>query len=147
LVLIAIDKRPFHLAFISNLEYFSLSSSGVKLGIDVSVILNSLNRKSIPTLFIPLTVNIDSRIVHLEYSKYKQLDKGQSCLTPIKKILATIDDSLSNCQYAYDLIPLLYRRNLIEDTYSINFTQSSLELTKYGQEEIDFAIYNAAQLC
>lgn len=147
LSLIAINKVPPHLAIVTDLKYFSLSSAGVKNGMDANVILNSLNRKSIPSLFLQLSQKLDVNHSIAEYSKFEQLDKGQSCLNPIKNLLTSIDDSLIKCHFAYDLIAEMYNRKLIANAFSINYNPSSLELISYGQEEIDLAIYNAAQLC
>lgn len=147
LALIAIDKTPPHLALFSNLKYFSLSSNGVKKGVDANIILNSLNRKSIQCLFLLLSEKLDLKQVSLEFNKYSHLKKGQSCLNPIKNLLTSSDNNLGNYHYAFDLIPAMYSRNLISDAYKFNYVNSNFEFIQYSQEEIDLAIYNAAQLC
>lgn len=147
LLLIAVDNVPPHLALVSNLKYFSLSSSGVKLGVDANVIMNSLKRKNVPTVLLPVAKQVVDDTIKNEYFNYKKLDQGHSCLNPIKSIFATLDNNLLNCKYAFDLIEYMFKVNLFEEAFSLNYPEKDLELTKYGQKEIDLAIYNAAQLC
>jgi hypothetical protein len=101
----------------------------------------------VPTIFLPLTVNFDANIVIAEYNKFTKLESGQSCLSPIKQVLSTFDKNLLNCQYTFDLLPVMFELNIIESALSVNYSKSNLEFVKYGQEEIDIAIHKAAQLC
>jgi len=71
LVLIAIHNIPPHFAMIVNSKYYSLSSKGIKLGVNAELIVNSLKRKQVPSILIDLKDDISSELVHNTYLKYK----------------------------------------------------------------------------
>ena len=147
LLLLAIDKTPPHLALVSSGKYFSVSSRGVKLGVDAGLILNSLTRKKVSSILIELSIDLSWTTINMEFSKFECLKNGQSCLLPILGSLATYDNSIRDAKFVFELIPILQQKRWMRNIYSIAYNEPSFTMKKYGQNEIDLAIKNAAQLC
>lgn len=147
LVMVAIDKVPPHLAMISNHKYFSLSSKGLKLAVDVNKILESVIRKNIPTLLIKLPEVMTLNIVRDKFSMYNSLSEGGSCLSPIKDVFSSYAQDLNEAEYVFNLIPMLYKKGWVKEVYSLCYNKNTFMLNEYSQVEIDKAIKNAAQLC
>ena len=147
LVLIAVDKTPPHLALISEQMYYSVSSRGVKQGIDANMILASLIRKKVPVLLLELNILFSNEALQKEFSKFSNLKHGQSCLLPIIEIFCNIDAEYGKAKFVFELIPKLMKNKMIRKIHCLGMESDSFTLKKYGQREIDMAIKNAAQLC
>jgi hypothetical protein len=151
LVLIAIDKEPPHLGFITNGKYYSVSTNGVKNGVDAEMIIKSLNKKNVPTILLEIYYNFDNTFLVEYYNSLKPLQENQSCFIPIRHILSQKDVEFRHAQYVFELIPILIAKDALTSVYHINaehlMKYMTFQLKEYTQEDINAAIKNVNQLC
>lgn len=147
IVLFGVDKVPPHIGFVHKGAYFSESTKGGKTNYDFSKILLSIKRKGVKCIFIELMEMKLSPELHFSTA---HLQIGESCLTPIKRMMNEIIE-ISDAKFVFDLIESLIARNKIQAFYHIGcdslIVQNTISLPKYDQSDIDLAVKNASVPC
>lgn len=135
LVLISPETIP-HLVVVRNGKYYSLTNKKSVIGEDFNPYLAFLKRSNRKVLFLELDV-INGDIKNSYESYQKVNSKDTTCLSPIKDWLS-IEESI---QFVYELIPMLYLKEMIKETYHINMGDIIVEggdfvLSQYSKADI-----------
>ncbi|MDG2369171.1 MAG: hypothetical protein P8M12_00870 [Flavobacteriales bacterium] len=140
IVLINAHKKPPHLGLFSLNKYFSLTATEVQNNLDLSIILQVIHRKKIPSLFIIFNKKLNNSLVEKTFSSYTNLKDGTTCINPINKLIDQQLCNVNNVQFIYELIPLLAKANELKsyhhlycDTY---LSDELFELRKYSMEDV-----------
>lgn len=156
LVLNALDKPP-HLSLIVDNHIFSLGVTGPKLAMPLPVQLRVVKARNIKTLFIELHTSLfihDSQLYRHAKNHtlaYRKVEAGvATCLSPIKNFCSTIFDiDVSNVNYIFDLLPLLYEKKLVKNCFHLNMEKNVVageyHLEKYTLQDIYMSIVQAEQ--
>lgn len=148
LVVINVNSIPPHIGLVTQGKYYSKSSHGGKSDYDFSKILNSLNRKKIPTLLIKLNLELGNVKSHFNNSP---LQLNDSCLNPIKSMLTNNGVELKGAEFLFDVVKALKEQDKIVSAEHINCSSeldgNTISLSKYSQVDINNAIINARSLC
>ena len=59
IVILNVNKKPPHLGFFCSRKYFSLTANEVQLDQDLDVLLELIDRKKIPSLFVSLNQQVE----------------------------------------------------------------------------------------
>lgn len=98
------DKIPPHIGFSSKHAFFSLKVSGKDEQLNTQHVLELIQRKKIPSLFIQLDEKKSLEDVQIAYKQFERVVSGSiTCLTPIQNLL--------HHQEARQLSDLLHRVN------------------------------------
>ena len=141
IVLINAHKKPPHLGVFSNNKYFSLSVNEVQNNLDISVILQIIHRKKIPSIFISFNNKLDNSLIEKIFASYSNLSKGMTCINPIKELVSQqLLCNVNDIHFIFELIPLLDRTNELKSyhhLYCESYLNSScFELRKYTMEDV-----------
>lgn len=81
-------KTPPHIGLSIENKYFSLKANGKDESIDIKNIIDLVDRKQIPTLFIELDLHLSLNEVEKSYQKFNKAGENQStCLSPISQLV------------------------------------------------------------
>lgn len=82
------DKIPPHIGFSTKNTFFSLKVSGKDEQLNAESVLELIQRKKIPALFIQLSTNIQLNELKDVYIPFEHAISGSvTCLTPIRNLL------------------------------------------------------------
>lgn len=128
------DKTPPHIGFSVQNTFFSLKVSGKDEQLNAQNVLELINRKKIPALFIQLSSEITLSETENTYQDYECAVVGIStCLTPIKNLL--------HQKEATQLSDLLHRMNSeITQVSGVHLPENYNALPSYSVDEIDLYI-------
>jgi hypothetical protein len=148
IVLTEVNKKPPHLSLLIEGQLFSLGVKGPKLGLPLEIQLKYIKSRKIQALFIKLNISIhiqDNQLfkeVKKHTLMYSKAEVGiATCLSPIKNFCAGIFNvDVSEVNLIFDLLPILYERNLIDACYQYNLDLflkgNSFYLEKYTLKDI-----------
>lgn len=145
LTLVGTNEIPPHIALISDGKYYSLSAYKVDCGSPVERVINILERKQIPSLFI----QFKTTVVGLQNFEplqwiYKNLQPLESidntCLSPIKEFFTeNISNDFADVNYVFELLALSENKGLIKECISLfceNTNSNRITLPKYTKVQI-----------
>lgn len=124
------EDIPPHLGLSEDGHYFSLKKTSLDYSKPVSQLYNVIVKKGIPCLFLEFSVN-DLKDIRDAFKMFTFLDKGMTCLDPIKDVL---NDTTSRT--VHDLLMSLESKKSISSIYSVNLPQSFMGLADYSREEL-----------
>ncbi len=150
IVIIHLFRIPPHLFLAFNGKLFSITISGPKPNEPIEGIIRASSQKFFPILFCKIKENNIAEEYILK-SLEKAVEKhqkvslaGATCLSPLKSFFEEVYSlNMKNVNFIFDFIPLLESEKLIEAYYSIGFSDTSLTINSYGQNEIDQEILRA----
>jgi hypothetical protein len=140
LMLFKPDRIPPHIAIIANNRFYDLNVNGKNIGT-----LLDKTRLFAPTtsfLAIKLNVNESNEFISAFFAKYSRVNHKISCFAPVKDFFKIIlNDDLTTVQFVYQLIPLLYKFNKVEQVFAYNVKNivpdnPVFRLKEYTQNEI-----------
>jgi hypothetical protein len=112
----------------------------VQNNLDISVILQIIHRKKIPSIFISFNNKLDNSLVEKIFASYSNLSKGMTCINPIKDLVGQQLCNVNDIHFIFELIPLLDRSNQLKSyhhLYCESYLNSSFfELRKYTMEDV-----------
>ena len=140
IILINAHEKPPHLGVFSNDKYFSLSANEIQNSLDVAVVLQIINRKKIPSIFISFKKTLNNSIIEKIFASYSDLKEGMTCVNPIKKLVNQQICEINNVQFIFELIPLLEKSDHLKSYHHL-YCESYLdanyfELREYSMEDI-----------
>lgn len=123
-----------HLGIISNGKYYSVGANKVKLGASVDVLVHSLIKKNIPTVFVKLSNDFSERELIDVYSRYTHgLADNNTCIQPIKEVVGVHHKGE---MIISDLLYLLEEASQIEAFYGLNIVNEIISLHTYTRDDI-----------
>ena len=141
IVILNVNKKPPHLGFFCSRKYFSLTANEVQLDQDLDVLLELIDRKKIPSLFVSLNQHVELNEVSRIFSSFSNLSKGITCISPIKEIsnqLLKVD--VSDVNFIFQLVPLLQRKKHVLSYSQLNCDEflehHCLNLTTYTMDQV-----------
>lgn len=148
LIVINAAQIPPHLAISVNGKLFTLTVKGATVDGELSALLRLIQKKSLETIFIKLTVPHLFTIDQLQEEikkytlAYPRVEVSiATCLNPIKDFCSTVyETETKNVNFLFDLLPKLYEQNIISSCYHLNLdrylTNDSFYLNKYNMNDI-----------
>ena len=142
LILFHVNRVPPHLGIVYKQKYYSLTASECQIGIDFDPIWRLIRSKKIETIVIKIDSVPSQEFISAAYQSYEVAKPNQyTCLSPIKDYFNEHHQiSPEGIQFVFDLIPILYESNLIDEVRQINLTSESnefsFELLTYTMSEI-----------
>ena len=126
------DKIPPHIGLSANGEYYSLKASGKDEGLEISAILQLIERKGIVTLAFELTSDVSlTDVVNTFNKESKATSNGRTCLGPVKEIL-----NIESARKIHDLLDSLYAQEEVKQVIGFNVDDSFAGIPMYEIEEI-----------
>ena len=152
LVLVNADRKPPHLAMVFRGRVYSLTVKGRQLAEAFDGFYKLIQRNTLKVLFFqignphPETYSkIQENLVCALMEYEKVIFNQVTCLAPIKRFFENnygID--LKGIDFVFDLIPSLYKSNLIDAVYHIHMgelmEEQSYNLSKYTMQDINSRI-------
>ena len=141
-------KKPPHLSLLVEGKIFSLSVKGPQLEFPLEKQLKLIKIKKINALFIKLDTSIyiigNQLFKEAENNtlKFSKIEIGiATCLSPIKDFCARVFDmDVSNIDFVFDLLPILYKKKYISACYHYNMEKilinNSFHFQKYTMQDI-----------
>lgn len=140
IILINAHEKPPHLGVFSNNKYFSLSVNEVHNNLDLTVILQVIHRKKIPSIFISFNKTFNNSLLEKIFASYSDLSEGMTCINPIKKMLNKQLFNVNEVQFVFELIPLLEKSNQLKSYHHLYcepyLNNDCFELRKYTMEDV-----------
>jgi len=140
-------RIPPHIGIITNGLLYDITAVGPNIELPVLEFYRTALKRKTEVLFVELkNSNLDTnKIIGEKVKKHWKVTTKTSCLAPVKEFLEEtykIDASSSN--FIFDLLPVLYKGNVIEAVSEINLSKkikdNVFELTKYTQKDIENCI-------
>jgi len=144
LILIGVNDIP-HIALLHEGDYYSLSTRKVDCGSSLERLLNVLERKNVPTLFIQIEEdNIIARneatsvLLLKTYKDLKPLGiTKNTCLSPIKEFFTKYySEDFAHVNYVFELLALAEKKNLLKECITVNILSNKITLPKYTMAQI-----------
>lgn len=124
------DKIPPHIGISSNGLYFSLKVKGKETDLPVSVVLDAIQRKKIPSLCYLLSDQIEDLSLH--FNAFHRAVAGEiTCLFPIREALG-----LPVASQLSELLESLEQEGRIEKKIGFFLPEDFNGLPNYGMFEI-----------
>ncbi len=155
IILFNATQIPPHLLLSINGKVFSITDSGRQLGSPLEKLITFVKRKNIPTLFIEWDLMENSvegfsirevekveSLIRNSFLQYDKVIEGKvSCLIPIRDVAAKVlGDEIKKAQFIFELLPMMEKRNVIGNTYSLNMEQAifdgQFELLTYTEKQL-----------
>lgn len=134
--LINIDRPPFHLVTISNMEQFSWEVEKSRIGEPVRTLIRHLNRNQTRSLF--LKVSEDDTILSQVESAYRNSPDAKSCIDPINNFLLKIAKKTErNPLTVFELMDHFKTNSLWTKTYGLNLNEGAIKLNVYDRTIVD----------
>lgn len=144
------NKIPPHLGLIINGKLFEISTNGPCYNLSGLAMLQTAQKRDIEVIFIELvyfnhkTKELELLITNL-VKHYFKVSNDVSCLSPIKDFIQeTYQTDVSKANFIFELLPLLFEKKLVKDTFQINLTDklinNNFSLKKYTKKEIEYTI-------
>ncbi len=155
LVVLYAARIPPHLAVSVNGKLFTLSVKGASVDGNLSSLLRLIHKQRIETVFIKLSVPALFTIDDLkeEIKKYTlaypRVDIGlATCLAPIRDFCGSVyEPEMKHVNFVYELLPMLYEKNIITSCYQLNLDQlmlgNTFGMNKYSMNDIYEGIRSA----
>jgi len=142
LVLAGINETPPHIAIVNEGKYYSLSTRKIDNGSPLERFMNTINRKSIPTVFVHIesTSNYEPLLQSI-YTDIQLLGNNEdTCLSPIKDFFTIyFSPEFSKVNYIFELLALAERKSLIKECITLfpeNTSSNNITLPKYTMAQI-----------
>jgi hypothetical protein len=154
LVVLYAARVPPHLAVSINGQLFTLSVKGPTVDGELSSLIRLIRKQNIETVFIKLSVpalfTMDELMKEIKKHtlSYPRVDIGlATCLAPIRDFCGSVyEPEMKHVNFVYELLPLLYAKNIISSCYQINLDRLMLgdtfEMNKYSMNDIYEGIRN-----
>jgi len=143
------SKIPPHIGIIAGGKLYDITSVGPNLGLPVADFYRTIIRRKTEVIFIELNkLNKEelSSVIEEKVREYWKVSENTSCLHPIKDFLTAIYNiDVSEADFIFDLLPILHKNRLIENTSQVNISEKKLidntfYLTRYTQKDIENCI-------
>ena len=156
LVVLYASRIPPHLAISVNGKLFTLTVKGATVDGELKALLTLIRQKKIDTIFIKLTVPSFFTIDQLKSEirkytlAYPRVDIGlATCLAPIKDFCSEVYEAdMQKVNFLFDLLPELYKRNVISSCYQMNLdhylVNNNFYLSRYSMQDIYEGIRSAS---
>lgn len=143
LLLTELHHTPPHCSIIINQNWFSLNYNNCKNQIAFDILLKTLQKKQIPSLFLELSTPLDTSVAISIFNTYDKVNfqKKITCITPIKQIF---NHHHMNCPpnlLLFELIDWLYKHQHITKTSALFFEPKNYVLNHYTQEILNSINY------
>ncbi len=148
LLLIGINDVPPHIALAYEGKYYSLTARKLDNGSPLVRLIDTLQRKKIPTLFVHIETN--NNILSFLENLYKDLpplgNTDKTCLSPIKELFATTySEEFSKSNYIFELLALAQTKGLLKECLSVFCAPNDVTLPKYTMAQIKNRIQELSQ--
>jgi len=142
------SKIPPHIGVITNGMLYDITSVGPNIDLPVADFYTTVIKRKTEVIFVELkqSLNFDlSAVITEKVRDYWKVTPNTSCLNPIKDFLSEIYNlKVSQAPFIFDLLPILYDQNLIENVSQSNLrsklNNGIFELTKYNEDDIEKCI-------
>ena len=139
LILLYANKKPPHLALLSNGRYFSVSVKGVQIE-NASLIQQLIDKKKIPTLFIELELEMNESILNSIFDK-STLNQA-TCIRPIRETLShqSGKEEYLRAGTIFELYEILENQSaigMIRQKYLLTDGEVEFTLPFYTREEVE----------
>jgi len=149
IVLSGRDFFPPHIGLVVSGQYFSCTAKGVKLGIPFPLMFQTFKRKKFKLIFAHLNVTILQENVVKEFTDYGKLERGKTCLFPVKNTIEHATAKTFKAGFVFELLPLLKKEEILTHYSHYRLEESivadSFNLPTYSSKEIQTCI-NEIQL-
>jgi hypothetical protein len=136
------DKQPVHVAFIFHRRYFSLTSKGAEVLVDMEQRLKMIRIRKIPCLFLqlkPTSNPIQQNDIADIFLAYPPLQSSDTCLAPVWDVLKKFYDIEIGQSLIFGLIEALDRACLIEKKtacYLPLLVDGTFVIPRYSSESV-----------
>lgn len=140
------DQIPPHISLVVDGNYFSVSVSGVKAGVDFQSVLKNIQVKNIPCLILEISeIKFSSEAIAEIFNHYGRLDKPEkSCLFPIIDLLNRAYGLIHESEFVFELIRELEKNENLTGVFHLNLEtkmkDDSFLFPEYRREDIRFCI-------
>lgn len=138
LVLTEINTTPPHCSLLLSNKWYSLNFNECKNEVPAEMFFKLIQSKNEPTIFLELSFNLNEKITSIVFSQYTRVDfqKHITCISPIKEILVAHGVPISTSTLLFEMIELLYEKELIKEAYSLFYSAKSYCLNTYSKEDL-----------
>ena len=134
--LINIDRPPFHLVTISNMQQFSWEVGKTRIGESVGSLIRHLNKTQTRCIF--LGVSKDDSIHNLVENAYKNSSNAETCIGPINSFLNQLAKTKTASPLTvFELMDFLKMNSLWNGTQSLNLNTEEISLEVYNRESVN----------
>ncbi len=144
------SKIPPHIGLIVNGKLFEISTHGPEYNLRGLAMLQTAQKRGVEVVFVGLTPTkqkpkeLELLITNLVKHYFKVSDHV-SCLNPIKDFIQEIYQiEVKNADFIFELLPILYNKNLVKNTFQINLSDKLLNnnflIKKYTKQDINQSI-------
>ena len=144
------SKIPPHIGMVINGKLFEISTNGPEYNLSASAMLQTAQKRGVEVAFIEL-IDSNKKLEKLEMlitnlvKHYFKVSNTVSCLNPIKDFIQkTYPIDVSKANFIFELLPILYDKNLVKNTYQVNLTNKLIDhsflLKKYTKQDIETSI-------
>lgn len=141
-------RVPPHIGLIICGKYHSLTVKGQDINTPVEALIKNTVQRKIPSLFVKIKPHTTFSEAYLKehfitnIQQFPRVDVGvATCLSPIKLFFSEAYNlHLDNVNFLYELIPMLYKEQLITSTTALFVDDVEFTLPIYTQKEIDKGI-------
>ncbi len=151
MVVINATRIPPHIGLIIEGKYHSLNIKGQDINTPVAALAKNSMQRKIPSLFIKIKPHYTFSDTYLKehfitnVQQFKRVDVGiATCLSPVKLFFEEVYNvPMDKINYLFELIPVLYKEQLIEAVSSLFINEQDYTLPIYTMNEINTGIADA----
>lgn len=135
IVIIHSDKIPPHLGILVDHLFFSHKVNGIDFDVPLNLLLSTLNKRNISTLFVQLKQrerwSLEAIRTCFSGDSF-DIDKDKTCLNPLINIIQPTE----NCKVLADLLNYLNDKDLIEGCIGLNLPDDYQGIPYYTSEDV-----------
>lgn len=129
------SKIPPHIGISLNGNYFSLKANGKDVSVSYASVLEIINKRNIPTLFLKIIdLKIDLAKIENVFKTYDCAKAGHAtCLFPITELLLNEKKDI----ILKELLEILVQKNYIETVFSLHLDADFTGIPDYDKNSIN----------
>lgn len=145
IVVLHATRIPPHIGLIIDKEYHSLTIKGQDCNTPLDALLRNITQRKIASLFIKINSHpvfsnsyLSEHFI-LNVKQFTRVDTGiATCLSPLKLFFDEVYNvSMEDVHFLYDLLPVLYSKELINSIDSLFIDEPIFQLPYYTLTEIN----------
>ncbi|PCI94437.1 MAG: hypothetical protein COB15_14245 [Flavobacteriales bacterium] len=138
------SRIPPHIGVVVNGLLYDITSIGPNIDLPVADFYKTAVKRKTEVLFVELkdskVSNLNEIITAMVKNHYK-VTTDTSCLVPVKEFISKTYVNVSETNFIFELLPLLYENDLITDVWELNLAHkiknNIFEIIKYTKQDVE----------
>jgi len=144
------SRVPPHLGIIVNGKLYDISAVGPNIALPINDVYKTIIKRKTEVIFFSLkkpSFNKEKteEIISEKVKKYWKVTEQCSCLLPVKEFISEVYKlDVNKTNFIFELLPILYKNNLIKKVAQVNLAQKMITntfyLKKYTKTDVENCI-------